>query len=188
VIRVCAWCNLFLGLKAPVHDWRVTHGICESCRAHVESDCQIVPPPSGPLLILSRRPPPGSEPFGLPPEIVAARPTVRLDRRGVDLTQRSAYRGPDRRAPGSDVPPRGWMLVRPSPVCVLCSEPIRGGSGGHVSAGHWAHFLCAAHAREPKLQDLWARSAEVRTQANQAVQDAQRLRLAARRLATLPAA
>src|SRR5262249_18414275 len=95
--------RLFLGLKAPVRDWRVTHGFCEPCRAHVESDRQIVPPPSGPVLILSRRSPPGSEPFGLPPEIVAARPVVRLDRRGVDLTHRSAYRGPDRRAPGSDV-------------------------------------------------------------------------------------
>src|SRR5262249_30508202 len=163
-------------------------GICEGCRAHVESDRQIVPPPSGPLLILSRRPLPGSEPFGLPPEVFAARPTVRLDRRSVDLTQRSAYRGPDRRAPGSDVLPRGWMLGRPSAVCVWCSEPIRAGTGGRVSAGHGAHFQCAAQAREPKMEALLARSADVLTRAKQAVQDAQRLRLAVRRLNTQPAA
>jgi hypothetical protein len=32
MVRVCAWCCLFIGLKRPVQRWTVTHGICASCR------------------------------------------------------------------------------------------------------------------------------------------------------------
>ena len=31
MIRVCAWCRLFLGLKAPYGTWELTHTICSPC-------------------------------------------------------------------------------------------------------------------------------------------------------------
>src|SRR5262249_26002002 len=80
---------------------------CEPCRAHVEAGSKTAPPPPGPILILARRPPPDAGQFGLPPEIFGTFATVRLDRRVNDFTRGSAYRGVDRRAPGSDVLPCG---------------------------------------------------------------------------------
>jgi len=183
VIRVCAWCSVFLGVKAPLQDWRVTHGICERCRAHVESGHQMVPPPPGALLILAHRPPLGFEPPRLPPEVLAVRPVVRLDRRGAGVTRPSAYRGLDRRSRRSDFLRCGWMLVRPVPDCSLCFEPIEWGNGC-VAAGRWAHFVCAARTREPMRRKLLARSADALAQAKLAVEEARHLRLAVRRLRT----
>ena len=31
MIRVCSWCERFLGDKEPLEDQRVTHSVCELC-------------------------------------------------------------------------------------------------------------------------------------------------------------
>ena len=31
MVRVCAWCRLFLGLKRPLAKWEMTHGVCQTC-------------------------------------------------------------------------------------------------------------------------------------------------------------
>jgi hypothetical protein len=46
MVRVCAWCRLFLGLKRPVDRWVVTHGICPRCQSHL--DVAGVPPDADP--------------------------------------------------------------------------------------------------------------------------------------------
>ena len=32
VIVICAWCKRVLGMKEPVEDERITHGICSECQ------------------------------------------------------------------------------------------------------------------------------------------------------------
>lgn len=32
MLRSCAWCGQFMGLKPPYLDLRTTHGICEWCQ------------------------------------------------------------------------------------------------------------------------------------------------------------
>ena len=41
MIRVCAWCRLFLGLKAPYQNWQVTHTICLPCLSRVRRDVPV---------------------------------------------------------------------------------------------------------------------------------------------------
>lgn len=113
MIRVCAWCGLFIGVKSPFHAWEVTHGICAPCRARLEGVgvAEPLPPPRA-LLILSHRAPPGDGPLTLPPEVYATPTAVLWDRRMAEVATRAEYRGEDRRAPGSELT-QGWMLVRP---------------------------------------------------------------------------
>ena len=40
---VCAWCEKDLGFKADPNDLRVSHGICPSCRGHLEASLDGIP-------------------------------------------------------------------------------------------------------------------------------------------------
>ena len=57
MVRVCAWCRLFLGLKRPVDRWVVTHGICPRCQSRLGAGGvpPTADPPSG-LLVVSGDP------------------------------------------------------------------------------------------------------------------------------------
>lgn len=37
MIRKCAWCKKFMGIKRPLLDFSITHGICKKCRRKFES-------------------------------------------------------------------------------------------------------------------------------------------------------
>jgi hypothetical protein len=55
VIRVCGWCDCFLGLKPPEHLWTVTHGICVPCEAAMRGRpvSRVDPPPGRYLVIVA---------------------------------------------------------------------------------------------------------------------------------------
>jgi hypothetical protein len=38
MIRVCAWCRLFLGLTPPHGKWDLTHTICPPCRSRLRQE------------------------------------------------------------------------------------------------------------------------------------------------------
>ena len=42
MVKVCAWCERFLGIKEPVENPTVTHGICQPCFARQTWDEQPV--------------------------------------------------------------------------------------------------------------------------------------------------
>ncbi len=35
MVERCAWCGMFLGIKAPLEEHDVTHGICVTCASHM---------------------------------------------------------------------------------------------------------------------------------------------------------
>jgi hypothetical protein len=47
MVRVCAWCQKFLGLKEPLSQVDVSHGICASCSARQQVE-------DFPILVVSR--------------------------------------------------------------------------------------------------------------------------------------
>ncbi len=47
MITVCAWCQKFLGLKEPLSQADVSHGICSACSARQQID-------DFPVLVVSR--------------------------------------------------------------------------------------------------------------------------------------
>ena len=47
MIAVCAWCQKFLGVKEPLGQGEVSHGICSSCSARQQID-------DFPVLVVSR--------------------------------------------------------------------------------------------------------------------------------------
>ncbi len=47
MVTVCAWCQKYMGSRAPLHDPAVSHGICNDC---VERD----PLGQAPVLVVSR--------------------------------------------------------------------------------------------------------------------------------------
>jgi hypothetical protein len=55
VIRICGWCDRFLGLTSPEHLWTVTHGICVPCEAAMRGRpvSRVDPPPGRYLLIVA---------------------------------------------------------------------------------------------------------------------------------------
>jgi hypothetical protein len=55
VVRVCAWCCRFIGLKRPLQRWTVTHGICASCQERFPLGPSGVPTATG-MLIVSQDP------------------------------------------------------------------------------------------------------------------------------------
>jgi hypothetical protein len=46
MVRVCAWCQKYLGSMEPFHDPKVSHGICEDCVARDSLD-------DAPVLVVS---------------------------------------------------------------------------------------------------------------------------------------
>jgi len=67
MVRVCGWCQRFLGVKAPLDQWTATHGICESCRERLIAGPQRSPAQRpGAVLILSRDVPAVAAHLGLP--------------------------------------------------------------------------------------------------------------------------
>jgi hypothetical protein len=107
VVRVCAWCRLFLGLKGPLQRWTVTHGICPACRDRFGAG-PFEPARAAGTLVVSEDPL-GVEAAG---ELIgrAAHPTVVLadrrrgDRRRAAVQVSLERRRGDRRAP----PPASW--------------------------------------------------------------------------------
>jgi hypothetical protein len=55
VIRICGWCDRFLGLTSPEHLLTVTHGICAPCEAAARGlpVTRVEPPPGRYLLIVA---------------------------------------------------------------------------------------------------------------------------------------
>jgi hypothetical protein len=119
VVRVCAWCRLFLGLKRPADRWEITHGICRSCEHALEATpgASRVWTPM-PMLVVSR------DPIGLEAAgsliaragramlVVADR--RRSDRRWRGLPVPFDRRRGERRAPPPDSWRDGYVLVEPA--------------------------------------------------------------------------
>ena len=40
---ICAWCKKDMGLRADPDDQRTSHGICQSCRKHLEASTEGIP-------------------------------------------------------------------------------------------------------------------------------------------------
>jgi hypothetical protein len=107
VVRVCAWCHLFLGLKPPLQRWTVTHGICPACRDRFSAGPGEPARAAGTLVVSED--PLGVEAAG---ELIgrAAYPTVlladrrRSDRRRAAVPVSVERRRGDRRA----APPPSW--------------------------------------------------------------------------------
>jgi hypothetical protein len=108
VVRVCAWCCRFLGLKRPVQRWTVTHGICPSCAERVARRAPGTAPSTAQVLVVSR------DPLGVEAaSALLGRATspmsLLIDRRRTDRRRKhrptpTDRRGDDRRAP----PPASW--------------------------------------------------------------------------------
>jgi hypothetical protein len=107
VVRVCAWCCRFTGLKRPLQRWTVTHGICASCHERFPLGPSGVPTATG-MLIISQ----DSLGIEAASELIgrAAYPMVLIaDRRRADRRRKRVQvtverRQGDRRA----VPPASW--------------------------------------------------------------------------------
>jgi hypothetical protein len=124
VVRVCAWCQLFLGLKRPLDRWELTHGVCRSCESRLMT--VVCAPPTGAsartlpagTLIVSR------DPIGLEAagELIArAGHTMHVvadrrqsDRRGKQGLVLFNRRRADRRASPPASWTRGYVLIEPS--------------------------------------------------------------------------
>jgi hypothetical protein len=122
MIRVCAWCRLFLGLSPPYGNWDVTHTICLSCRSRLGQES----PPAHDwsamrTLILAR------EGYALdartalelagsgPPTLVLV-DRRRTERRRVATAVRPDHRLDDRRMSPPASWRRGFMLRWPAAV------------------------------------------------------------------------
>jgi hypothetical protein len=115
MIRVCAWCELFLGVKPPFQKWEITHSICRPCRLFVLAEVTPHPVWGQPraLLILPRGAPPVVAHLAIPALAYVQPTTVMWDRRyrdrgraGTAAVQRGDVR---RRTPGP-------VLIPPSPT------------------------------------------------------------------------
>jgi cytochrome c5 len=49
MVIVCAWCQRYMGSREPLDDHGLSHGICDDCRARVESAAA-----AGVVLVVSR--------------------------------------------------------------------------------------------------------------------------------------
>jgi hypothetical protein len=122
MIRVCAWCRLFLGLSPPYGGWELTHTICLPCRSRLGQE----PPPAHEAsamrtLIVAR------EGYALDArtalELAGPSPPtlVLVDRRRTERRRIATAVGPDRRRDDRRTSPpatwrRGFMLRRPAAV------------------------------------------------------------------------
>jgi hypothetical protein len=107
MVRVCAWCCLFIGLKRPLQRWTVTHGICASCLDRFPAGPSGVTTATETTIV-------AQDPLGIEAasELIgrAAYPVVlladrrRADRRRRQLTVAFERRRGDRRA----APPASW--------------------------------------------------------------------------------
>ena len=118
MVRVCAWCHLFLGLKPPLQRWTVTHGICPACRDRFgEGPCE--PAHAAGTLVVAEDPL-GAEAAG---ELIgrAAHPTVvvadrrRGERRRANVPVATERRRGDRRAAPPASWARGYAFVESAP-------------------------------------------------------------------------
>jgi hypothetical protein len=110
MVRVCAWCRVFLGLKRPLDRWVVTHGMCPKCQTRWSSDSSFDSDPPARLLVVSR------DPIGLeaagqliaqagqPMILLADRRRAYRDRRHRTVPVSLDRRRTDRRA----LPPATW--------------------------------------------------------------------------------
>lgn len=39
---VCAWCEMFIGVKGPIRDKSVSHGICGDCYKNFMNDINLI--------------------------------------------------------------------------------------------------------------------------------------------------
>ncbi|HSE84406.1 MAG TPA: hypothetical protein VLB01_07660 [Thermodesulfobacteriota bacterium] len=39
---VCAWCEMFIGVKSPIRDGSVSHSICGNCYENFMSEIRII--------------------------------------------------------------------------------------------------------------------------------------------------
>jgi hypothetical protein len=120
MVRVCAWCRRFLGLKRPLDRWDLTHSICGSCEGRLTAPrlpSTIEPPPTR-ILIVSK------DPMGLDAAgqlIARAGHSVLViaDRRHSDRRSRRATaprderRRVDRRARPPASWERGYVIIEP---------------------------------------------------------------------------
>jgi hypothetical protein len=107
MVRVCAWCCLFIGLKQPVQRWTVTHGICASCRERFPAGPSGITAATETMIV-------SQDPLGIEAasELIgraAYRVALLADRRRGDRRRRPVTvaverRRSDRRA----VPPASW--------------------------------------------------------------------------------
>jgi hypothetical protein len=114
MVRVCAWCHLFLGLKRPLQRWTLTHGICPACRDRFGVG-PFGPPSAAGTLVVS------GDPLGVEAasELIgrAAYPTVLLadrrrgDRRRTVVRVAVERRRGDRRATPPVTWARGYAVV-----------------------------------------------------------------------------
>src|SRR5215510_10405950 len=83
MIRVCAWCRIFLGVKPPFSRWVVTHGICGLCQTMLGRSAADLPSRPRPrnILILSRQAPPVTAHLSLPGRAYLEPVLVLWDRR-----------------------------------------------------------------------------------------------------------
>ncbi len=44
MIRVCAWCNGYIGEKEPFDDPAVTHGMCDDCAEQMKLSIFVLTP------------------------------------------------------------------------------------------------------------------------------------------------
>jgi hypothetical protein len=120
MVRVCAWCRRFLGLKRPLDRWDLTHSICGPCEDRLTAPrlpSAIEPPPTR-ILIVSK------DPMGLDAAgqlIARAGHSVLViaDRRHSDRRSRraTATRDERRRVDRRARPPasweRGYVIIEP---------------------------------------------------------------------------
>lgn len=113
IIRVCAWCALFMGVKLPLERWEMTHGICRPCC--LRGDVWVSPPsvrgqPRS-LLILPRRVPPVSAHLAIPALAYLEPTTVIWDRRYGDRRQGGKAATPERRQCGASRGPGPFLIL-----------------------------------------------------------------------------
>lgn len=118
VVRVCAWCRRFLGLKRPLDRWDMIHSICALCEPRLTAPRppSVTEPPPTRILIVS------ADPMGLDAAgqlIARAGDSVLTiaDRRHSDRRdRRSRFSGDERRRADRRAPPpatwdRGYVLI-----------------------------------------------------------------------------
>ncbi len=119
MLRVCAWCRLFLGLKRPLDRWEMTHGICRECEARFNTPPGPFLMATAPRILIVARDPIALEAAG---ELVArAGHSVRVlaDRRQGDRRRRQLpvavdRRRGDRRAAPPESWARGYLVIDPA--------------------------------------------------------------------------
>jgi hypothetical protein len=120
MVRVCAWCRRFLGLKRPLDRWDMTHSICGWCEPRLTAPRPLsaTEPPPTRILIVS------GDPMGLDAAgqlIARAGDSVLViaDRRHSDRRERrrTSPRDERRRVDRRARPPaswdRGYVIIEP---------------------------------------------------------------------------